>query len=102
MEIAAAIAQAQAEDRSHGREELDDGLESEEVDEARRARRAQGGREAVDKSTTKDEEGGEEDAEGEVDEDPGDEKGGREEDEEFPEPLRARKGPVAGGKRKRS
>jgi len=90
MEIAAAIAQAQAEDRDNRRAESDEGLDSEEVDET--GRRTQASGEVAVKPASQDEEGGEEDAEGEVDEDVGDEEVGGEDDDEFPEPLRARKG----------
>jgi len=101
MEIAAAIAQAQAEDRAQEPEESDDGLESEEVDDTGtgRTRRVRSGKDTADTRAGQDIEGGEEDAEGELDEDPGE----GEDEEEFPSPLRGRKGkePAAGYKRKR-
>ena len=102
MEIAAAIAQAQAEDRGREQERSDEGLESEDAEEmGASGNQREWGDDGLRLGQEDEAEEGDEDAEGEVDEEPG----GEEEDceEEFPEPLRARKGKerAVSSKRKR-
>jgi hypothetical protein len=94
MEIAAAIAHAQAEDRSRERELSEDALESEEAEDTETGGNR---REQEDYGTTH-KPGEEAYAEGEVDEDSEEEERG---EDAFPEPLRRRRGRKVGSKRKR-